>query len=410
MPDWWDPSESLAINAELRTVHDEQAADADFFATCDECMVALKEVCSAALGVQEFKVAPFDWTPDVRLERFGSTLQGVALNSSDLDVRMTFEQFCVHGQDRQMKYLKGVAAAPGERFEVVKLVLARLPVLRLRFEGRLDVDLTMGGGVQAGGGNTEELPFVDSCIEAVLSAAMDDGPRSFVRLVKAFSKAHGLVDAFNGYLNSASWAFLAIVFLQLERCLPPYNVVVAAEKRRTSNGKPEVPADGTSDPDAVNGEGASDAAVVAKGEGASVPPMTLWPTRLTVSLFSRFLAFVVRCGRYPHKVSMLEGCAWRTRGLSHSGGPAHPLVVEHPWRTDANIALCLKPATWKHTVETCDWARRTLRPPCPRSGPETAARHIFSARGAAGDVESKDPEEPEESEGGEPPIKRLRAE
>lgn len=110
-PDWWDPSESLAVNSVLNAVHDEQAADADFLASCDRCMVALQEVCSAALGVEEFKVAPFDWTPDVRLERFGSTLQGVALKTSDLDVRMTFEQFCVHGQEKQMRYLKAVAVA-----------------------------------------------------------------------------------------------------------------------------------------------------------------------------------------------------------------------------------------------------------------------------------------------------------
>lgn len=158
--------------------------------------------------------APFDWTPDIRLEVFGSFAQGTALLSSDLDVRMFFEQFAVLDRERQLKYLRGVEAAPGDRFEVVELVPAKLPLLKLRFDQALDVDLTMGAEMTGGA-------EADHAVHQLLGVAADDAASRLLRLVKVFAKMNGFVDAFNGYLNSISWASIVIVFLQIEHILPP---------------------------------------------------------------------------------------------------------------------------------------------------------------------------------------------
>merc|ERR1719446_849858 len=114
-------------------------------------------------------------------------------------------------------------------FEVARTIRGnRLPVLRLKFESSLDVDLTMGEDF-AGGAE------LDLFVDEVLSAAADDGARRFVRLVKAFSKAQGLVDAYSGYMNSLSWVLLAISFLQHEAFLPPCRIV-----RRVASGKQRI--------------------------------------------------------------------------------------------------------------------------------------------------------------------------
>eukprot|EP00933_Yihiella_yeosuensis_P008406 TRINITY_DN11382_c2_g1_i1.p1 TRINITY_DN11382_c2_g1~~TRINITY_DN11382_c2_g1_i1.p1 ORF type:complete len:343 (-),score=43.99 TRINITY_DN11382_c2_g1_i1:102-1130(-) len=310
--DWWTSEESFEVANFLEATHDAQAAIERFDKTCAECLKALKKMCSDVFSAPEFRVAPFDWTPDVCLEPFGSTRQGTALASSDLDVRMTFEQFAVHGQDRQLKYLRAIEAAPG-RFEVIKMVLARLPVLRLRFDGWLEVDLTMGG-------SAEEGPWIDTCVRSLLTASVDGNAERFVRLVKAFAKEHKLVDAYGGFLNSTSWTCVAISFLQEQGCLPALKNVDRCEKA------------------------------------------ALWPVRLTASLFIRFFAFVERLGRRPHRLSLVFGDTERARHRSWSGNMAHPLTVQHPDREGVNLAGCLSEGGWKKSVEKCRWARQRLLP------------------------------------------------
>lgn len=331
---WWSSSASFRFAKLLEDIHDEQVEDAEFRELCKEGMEALQATCSEVLAAPEFCVAPFDWTPDVRLEAFGSTQQGTALKTSDLDVRMSFEQFEVYGQQRQLRYLKAIQAKPGKHFKVVQLIAeAKLPVLRLRFDGRLDVDLTMGGTFTGVDGSEdrsarEEGPGVDHHVKAVLAAAKDEeAARCFVRLAKSFAKASNLVHAHGGYLSSTSWTFLAINFLQLEGCLPP-----CAETRSR---------------DAV----ASDAEL-----------FRLWPVQLSISLLCRFFSFVEQCGSQPHKVSLLRGRCWPLRETSCSGAASHPLFVEYPSqrRSHFNIAHSLTPASWGTTVRRCRQARMAL--------------------------------------------------
>ncbi|CAK0816951.1 unnamed protein product, partial [Prorocentrum cordatum] len=123
----------VGLTRALEAVHDRCAAGAELAATAHRCLEALGAACSGALSGPEFRMAPFDWSPEVVLELFGSCEQGTALRSSDVDVRMSFTQFHVTDKERQLRYLRAVAASPGDRFEVVRLIEARLPVLRLRF-------------------------------------------------------------------------------------------------------------------------------------------------------------------------------------------------------------------------------------------------------------------------------------
>ncbi|CAJ1423944.1 unnamed protein product [Effrenium voratum] len=302
--DWWSSGDSFELKKILEDVHDAQVASKDFEDTCTECLSELQTICSSALSAEEFKVAPFDWTPDVQLEAFGSTRQKTALMSSDLDVRMSFQQFEVHGQERQLRYLRAVAAVPGRRFRVLKTIAARLPVLRLHFDARLEVDLTMGDSEGSG---------VDRWVRQLLDEeALGPAPLRFVRLAKAFSKKQGLVDAFGGFLNSTSWICLAVCFLQSERYLPC-------------------------------------------GDKAT----RLWPLQLTVGLMVRFFAFVEACNR--SRISIRTGLVQRRKSSWSGGLPAH-LYVEHPEKEGFNIASCLTEEGWLEILRKCRWARKQLSP------------------------------------------------
>merc|ERR1719189_568034 len=129
-----------------------------------------------------------------------------------------------------MFYLKGIASSPGSRFKVLKLLSGRVPVLRMRFDNKLDVDLSMGGTFE-GGDLAADTVGVDHCIKTVLAAAVDEEIATrFVRLVKIFAKANSLVDAYLGYLSSTSWSLLAVNFLQSQRCLPPGSGLLGENK------------------------------------------------------------------------------------------------------------------------------------------------------------------------------------
>lgn len=331
---WCSLTHENCVAQELEKIHDLRAADNSFNDSCARGLAALLVACRQALSGPEHRVAPFDWTPDVKLEPFGSTEQGTALRSSDLDVRLSFEQFAVKDPERMQHYLDAIAeairklptnsclASRGD-LEVVRVVRGnRLPVLRLKYEGSLDVDLTMGEDF-AGGADLDRL------VDEVLSAAVDDGARHFVRLVKAFSKAQGLVDAYSGYMNSLSWVLLAIGFLQREACLPSCRHV---RKGRVTSGKRKI---------------------------------HLWPARISAGFFVRFFAFISSLGHVPWKISIWNGDVYRAHPFSLGGNPAHPLYIENPLRRDFNVALCLRDSCWRVILERCSRAREELQDAAP---------------------------------------------
>jgi len=317
---WLPSADHYEIVSLFKQIHSKVAADARFYAACSECLSGLQTMCTKLFSGPAYRIQPFDSTPDVQLDPFGSTQQQLALKSSDVDIRLWFKQFEVRGQESQIEYLKAVVACLTERYKVEGLINAAVPVLRLKFDGWLDVDLSM-----ALDGHVEELTAlqgVDVYIVALLGAAVDDGARCFVRLVKCFAKAHYLVNAHGGYLNSTSWVFLAIIFLQHESCLPTYEQLEADDMDFSAS--------------------------------------TLWPVRLTTSTFCRFFYFVNKLGSGPHKLSVMWGTARRAHCRSWSGSLAHPLFIEHPRDSSRNVAICLKPFAWKETLNWCAWAEQSL--------------------------------------------------
>lgn len=334
---WWPSDCNLRLGGLLKEVHDEQIADAAFEQLVKDGFQALREACSAALSQPEFKVAPFDWTPDVVLEAFGSTRQGTAVKSSDLDVRMTFEQFEVHRHERQMFYLKGIADSPGSRFKVFKLIPGRVPVLRMRFDDRLDVDLSMGGTFD-GGDLAADTVGVDHYIKALLAAAAhEETARRFVCLVKIFARGNALIDAHLGYLSSTSWTLLAISFLQSQRCLPAASAVVADLPGKDGVERPS------------------------KRPRADGP---LWPVELTPGLLSRFFAYMEHLGDHHFRVSVFSGRIIPMHNITCSGAQQIPLFLEYPSerRRETNVAMTLKTEPWQRIVGRCREARLALRP------------------------------------------------
>lgn len=325
---WWPAGSRDRLASILDEVHDEQAAGADFEKLCKDALEALKVMTSKAIAVPKFRVEPFDWTPDVKLETFGSTRQGTALKSSDLDVRMTFEQFEVRDTERQMTYLKGIVDGIDANFTVSRLTPGRVPLLRMRYQNLLDVDLTMGGSFEDSD-LTQDVVGVDHYIREVIATATDQEPvLRFCRMVKIFAKANRLVDAHTGFLSSTSWTLLAINFLQLERCLLPATTVA-----RNGNGQ-ETPA--------------KKQRTLAR----------LWIAKPSLSLFLRFLLYMEALGKTPHKVSLLKGKCWSQEY------PNCKLYLEYPSETKqgTNIANTLTPKSWDITKECCEKAAKFLRP------------------------------------------------
>lgn len=298
----WCASARARLSALLEEVDGHVAAGPEFSTACDDCLRALAEACGRALG------------PAVRLEPYGSTRQGTALASSDLDIRLC-----------GAAGLEGVAAALGPRWRVAKFVEARVPVLQLRFDGWLPVDLTTAGG--------EDSDAVDRVLREVFATASDaEGSQAalaLARLAKAFAKAWKLEGAAKGLPSSTVWACLAACFLQSEGLLGP------------SAGR----------------------------------------LRLSAGLFAALLAFVVRLGRRAHRLSLRRGCAWP----ADDGVP--PLFVEVPGREGANVARGLAWPGWRRVAAACAdaWAALLAPPPgLSDEGQEAAAadvvRGLFEAR------------------------------
>lgn len=276
---------------------------------CSKCLKDLEQLCRDALSVPEFRVAPFDWTPEPRLEPFGSLLQGTAIHSSDLDVRMSFTQFSVLRRERQLEYLEGIArGVANSSFEVVILIAAAaLPILQLRYEGKLDVDLSMGEAMTTGA-------VVDKTVSDLLDAAESPGPRRLVQLVKAFAKKHKLLGAHMCFLNSISWVLLALTFLQMEGALPLHEDLELPNRPR------------------------------------------LWAIEITQDLIYRFFVFMVELGN-EQLVDVTRSRQSGAPAPSEMQGALKPLTITHPGLPGRNISQCLSRRNWDVTLWSCKWAR-----------------------------------------------------
>ncbi|CAK0811253.1 unnamed protein product [Prorocentrum cordatum] len=144
-----------------------------------------------------------------RLSPFGSVRNLLLTRGSDVDATI----YRSDGQDEgdsaaAVRVLQGSVLpllSQSSRFEVVRLVPgARIPVLSLRFDGAVDVDLSCH--------NTEPLRN-----SQLLRAYAQVSPlvRGLALLVKLWSKAAGVCGAQSRNLTSYALALMAIYFLQV---------------------------------------------------------------------------------------------------------------------------------------------------------------------------------------------------
>ncbi|CAK0860680.1 unnamed protein product [Prorocentrum cordatum] len=114
------------------------------------------------------------------------------------------------------------------RFKILEEVLrARVPILKLRFDDLLDVDLSCQNtrGLQ----NTRLLRGY---------AHLDDRVRSLVKAVKLWAKAAGVCGASRGRLSSYSFALLAIYYMQADQEVRlPISLPVAAFREEAHAGQ-----------------------------------------------------------------------------------------------------------------------------------------------------------------------------
>eukprot|EP00928_Gymnodinium_smaydae_P068846 TRINITY_DN5212_c0_g1_i1.p1 TRINITY_DN5212_c0_g1~~TRINITY_DN5212_c0_g1_i1.p1 ORF type:complete len:449 (+),score=41.66 TRINITY_DN5212_c0_g1_i1:56-1348(+) len=152
--------------------------------------------------------------PSLQLRVFGSFGNNMCLNTSDLDVTC----YGAHAASRPsldiLCELRSLLENH-DKFSVSELISgARVPILKLKFDGSLDVDISCN--------NTE--PFRNT---QLLRAYSDLTPviRELLVLVKTWAKAAGVVGAKDGNLSSYSLTLMAIYFMQVDPrvnlpCLP----------------------------------------------------------------------------------------------------------------------------------------------------------------------------------------------
>lgn len=166
---------------------------------------------------QKYVVEPFGWCPDPKLGVFGSRMQGTHLAGSDIDVRLTFEQFTVTDTQKMKEYLGDLYAEfsklPSDSdLQVTKLISgAKLPLLKLSFEKKLDIDLTLGPDLAADE-NRHDFGVKDR-LEKLPRIHQDA-----MLLVKHWARRRNLIGIFEGFLSSVAIIVCVFCYFQGSSC------------------------------------------------------------------------------------------------------------------------------------------------------------------------------------------------
>ena len=189
-----------AFGANLRGLLFEQRMSAEEHRLVNNCLDAIREAITP-LG------------PDWYAEAFGSVANGFAMSGSDVDISCHCNGVAWQANQLALEDLRSrlqPLLANDPKFEVVEEIWsARIPVLRLKFDLALDVDLTCH--------NLNAL-----CNTRLLRAYSDLSPvvHQVVIAVKVWAKSAGVHGARAGHLSSYSVTLMAIYFLQVECQVP----------------------------------------------------------------------------------------------------------------------------------------------------------------------------------------------
>eukprot|EP00416_Gambierdiscus_australes_P015325 CAMPEP_0171064500 /NCGR_PEP_ID=MMETSP0766_2-20121228/6325_1 /TAXON_ID=439317 /ORGANISM="Gambierdiscus australes, Strain CAWD 149" /LENGTH=460 /DNA_ID=CAMNT_0011520539 /DNA_START=122 /DNA_END=1501 /DNA_ORIENTATION=+ len=185
--------------------------------------LALVNECISELERETAKLGP-EW----RVKPFGGIENGFAMRGSDLDVTCYIEGMAASytplaTQQLQTQLLPLLRTHP--RFEVIDQIwTARVPILKLRFDQVLDVDLSCH--------NTEALPNT-----RLLKAYAELSPqvRELGLMVKLWAKEERVCGAPQGFLSSYALTLMAVYYLQVDQ-LVEMPVLPTLEFSGSSNG------------------------------------------------------------------------------------------------------------------------------------------------------------------------------
>mmetsp|Transcript_4568 Transcript_4568/g.11037 ORF Transcript_4568/g.11037 Transcript_4568/m.11037 type:complete len:535 (+) Transcript_4568:78-1682(+) len=194
-------------------------------AVINECVQCLRSEISK-LGSQ--------W----KLEKFGSVASGFGTRFSDLDA--TFVQVVgpdsASGEDGPtepasvLRELERILGA-NPRFSAVTNICARVPILKVKFNDKLAVDLSV---------NNRQA--IDNTKLLKAYAEIDERVRDLTLLVKHWAKSAGVCGASEGNLSSYTFTIMVIYFMQVHRdvllpFLPPRAENLDLAVRHIQEGK-----------------------------------------------------------------------------------------------------------------------------------------------------------------------------
>jgi hypothetical protein len=189
-------------------------------ARLQECAVSDENAACADRCFQELQAVVVELGPRWRLEVFGSVASGFRTSASDMDatcVQAPSEDGKEEGPVAQsilQERLSPLLRQHGQFQVIEEIVNAKVPILRLRFENHLDIDLSCQN--TAALLNTRLL-----CAYANLHPRV----RDLGIAVKLWAKAARVCGAAQGNLSSYSFTLLVIYFMQVHHevnlpCLP----------------------------------------------------------------------------------------------------------------------------------------------------------------------------------------------
>lgn len=185
--------------------------------------------------VRELQMLLFKLGPNWRLATFGSAVNGFGTCNSDLDLTCFQEGAVQSGTSPTNKELQLRLAQllwHHPRFDVIEQIWgARIPILKLQFDGILDVDLSVN--------NTE--PLLNTKLLRSYSK-LDPIVRDLVVVIKLWAKHEGVCGAAVKYLSSYSLTLMVIYFLQVHPstympCLPTSSFAGDLSSRGSVSGK-----------------------------------------------------------------------------------------------------------------------------------------------------------------------------
>ena len=242
----------------------------------------------------------------------GSYAQGLALQSSDLDIAVIRPKADRSGAKQCLQLLAQAlqeAKLPEIRV-ALKIFSAKVPVLRLHC-GKKVVDVSVGDSLLRGA--------CDRAVYALLQRDRSNTAVPLCRLVKLWAKRRKLTNTLKGGLSSFGFVLLTIFFLQQRRLLPSQASV-------TSRPQPADP------------------------EQCCPPPLGLQVRASEPELAQLLADFFTWADGLPAKTSISIASA------TLRAGPK-PLVLEVPFAPEENAARCLRPDVWRLMQEELSQAK-----------------------------------------------------